>query len=680
LQLIETNYENRQTYRTKPHLILLSFLCTLMTGNTLYSQSPQSHWTYVEVVASSSPVTLTEVPLDERNHNIINANTNNDKIIVKAQQFDNGFIYGLDLLKIDASGLQIWTKRIGVLVNSNGVSVVPFAICKNNNEDGYVIAGGWQYEDQSNFMINKQLWGKVNPFYLEIDENGNVVRLELEESSDAFGFTPLDIVGNGTGYLAVGVYSQDMECVSCARKYGRIVELNATLSTTNGVNIYSPYVISTTSTVLGNNSYFDALNTVKRIPDGYIIGGAMTKGVHYSSTDPLYDLIGQSNTYIARVDDNLNIIWELSEQDYTGGQYDDQEVLTDLTIDSDNDYIYAVSQVIVQNVNAYNTSLNSYEYAVSKIVLSTGGLVVERRHDGPLNYTKSMLTNVFVSRANELKLCGYALNNTTGSSGMYPMVYILNATTLNINSSEVTFILNNDYPQHNFVYGGYLGVDYVGTNSTHVDVVHSNSVSNTTSVGDVKAPIIYYPNGWCLDNSKLYNVVAMDDDVLAYTQTYDTSSIHAYHTKVYRDFENTNRCDLYQEGTSTTPIPILDDFSSNSITSNTFSQVLDDHNETSPEYILGWCEPTHAAPIQISSKYKVVSDNGFLEVYPITEAKETQKELKALKYEVFDAAGKRISASSTSDLHTLWLKPGIYFIILLENGNDHSESHTIAVF
>jgi hypothetical protein len=70
-----------------------------MTGNTLYSQSPQSHWTYVEVVASSSPVTLTEVPLDERNHNIINANTNNDKIIVKAQQFDNGFIYGVDLLK-----------------------------------------------------------------------------------------------------------------------------------------------------------------------------------------------------------------------------------------------------------------------------------------------------------------------------------------------------------------------------------------------------------------------------------------------------------------------------------------------------------------------------------------------------------------------------------------------------
>jgi hypothetical protein len=262
---------------------------------------------------------------------------------------------------------------------------VPFAICKNNNEDGYVIAGGWQYEDQSNFMINKQMWGKVNPFYLEIDENGNVVRLELEESSDAFGFTPLDIVGNGTGYLAVGVYSQDMECVSCARKYGRIVELNATLSTTNGVNIYSPYVISTTSTVLGNNSYFDALNTVKRIPDGYIIGGAMTKGVHYSSTDPLYDLIGQSNTYIARVDDNLNIIWELSEQDYTGGQYDDQEVLTDLTIDSDNDYIYAVSQVIVQNAECLcNTSLNSYEYRrVQDRFRSTGGLVAQRRHDGP---------------------------------------------------------------------------------------------------------------------------------------------------------------------------------------------------------------------------------------------------------------------------------------------------------
>jgi hypothetical protein len=133
-----------------------------------------------------------------------------------------------------------------------------------------------------------------------------------------------------------------------------------------------------------------------------------------------------------------------------------------------------------------------------------------------------------------------------------------------------------------------------------------SSVSNTTSVGDAKAPIIYYPNGWCLDNSKLYNVVAMDDDVLAYTQTYDTSSIHAYHTKVYRDFENTNRCDLYQEGTSTTPVPILDDFSSNSITSNTFSQVLDDHNETSPEYILGWCEPTHAAICsKLASKYKV---------------------------------------------------------------------------
>jgi hypothetical protein len=41
---------------------------------------------------------------------------------------------------------------------------------------------------------------------------------------------------------------------------------------------------------------------------------------------------------------------------------------------------------------------------------------------------------------------------------------------------------------------------------------------------------------------------------------------------------------------------------------------------------------------------------------------------------------RQISASSTSDLHTLWLKPGIYFIRLKENGNDHSESHTIAVF
>lgn len=482
-----------------------------------------NHDIYVRVSGSST--------VDEsyyKNHLTIR-NLDDDGYLLVNAAFRNtgvGDHWLIEASEVDNNGAIQWSFEYELLeANNDELSVVPFCVIPNLSNDGYVISAGWEDAGSSSFRHD----GTVSPFYLEIDDVGNVLNSQRHTvEGGSSGFAPLSICAGVNEYIVVGVRSTNYACIECGGgKAGRIAKLSYNLTEKVAVDLNSTFTITPpTPTIDGDSSIFNALSTVKKIPglNAFIITGSLTSNfVDPSETSATYyGNAGISTGYIARIASDLTVDWEKTFTDYSGaGAYDTDPInstCSDVFIDPSvgGDTMFAVINVIgVSPDNRGNWATG----ILVEMSYSTSNIFRMKNFDAvvggsPFTFSGAFWTNVFATN-DSVYLCGFARRaNTSPATQEYRRLWPVNFTLSRIGfSSGYSFSVHGD----NFEYDAppeyedcYLGMNYRLTNLSHKDLICAASggvlTTSTQPVSSSKhqqaGPVIYYPSSWEYDDEE----------------------------------------------------------------------------------------------------------------------------------------------------------------------------------
>jgi hypothetical protein len=208
------------------------------------------------------------------------------------------------VMKTDLNGGLIWTFDYYLALNDTPPVLRPFSITTNVGGDGYVICG---VRDNDSYDT---LSNDLTPFTLEIDENGNVIRMRTYYHSVTPGdlsAVPLKIVATPQGnYAMTGFQGYEFGSLSSlpARR-GFLHIIDANLNTVDYRAFHGFY-----SGYLWSNCKWDMFGEViSFIPDGqqnevYFVAGAVTDSVGRLNC-------GTNQWGIGLLFDNaLNLIWQ----------------------------------------------------------------------------------------------------------------------------------------------------------------------------------------------------------------------------------------------------------------------------------------------------------------------------------------------------------------------------------
>jgi len=491
--------------------ILCMLCCFLLSATLGYSQG----FSKVQVrVTNTPPPGMPSTLVDDftKNHIIIKNNSGNGFLTCDAAYKNptSGNYWVIRLTSTDANLNVLWSKEINLLTNHNH-STTPFAISSNKTGNGYVVTGIWDPKQPSLADIAHD--GVQCPFYIETDNSGTVINSSMAyQPALTQGYTPLSIAPYGNGYISVGVWSNTMKHISgVAPTSGYISILDQNFVETQkriftGISLSSPPAPHTPQT-----QRFDALNKIKPIPaslgGGFIVSGTVT-GNLMQTAPPAFNLTaGSCDGYIARLDNNLNIVWEKTMHDNNGAN---NYNIMDFAIDESNG-------TVIAGGNAILTASCFYDHGYSWVVnVSTGQQLFSQTIEATstaTSHTRNVISNVFVNE-DYYYLCGYGqdgypgsnISMSGGSVALHPLVLKFDKVT---NQNSGSFIVDGQnvgyWASSTNLYTGYLSTLYTAYNG-----LGSNQNINTydpwasqpylnTKCSTVHTPIIYYPSGWLLN-------------------------------------------------------------------------------------------------------------------------------------------------------------------------------------
>ena len=684
-----TNYENHEiTIHSIGFLFIdVSHFCTPF-------EAKSDHHTYVKTVSGS-----TILPDAGKNHVLIR---NND---------DDGYIMMIAILKDNGSGRNYWTTRI-IETDDNGsvnwskdyelltaetfeTSACPFAITPNHNGDGYIIAGAWQNYTEDNIVHE----GIQSPFYIEIDNIGSVNQVQRQDLDDGnIGFVPLSIcLGNASNvdYMLVGVMSIDFASISSGAKEGRIARINSSLEETDSKIIKSGFVIDPNSTFDGHLSYFDAMCKIKHIPDQddeYIISGSVTGDIaEECPTCSIYEGAGMSKAYIARIDDNLDIVWDKEWAFFSSSA----EALVhascpDFSFDPEDGQDNVLHGIINWIMSEDGNAASGYYFELD---LTNGSVssfdVIDYSH----SFSSDFLTNIFVDDDN-IYICGFG--HGLGASGpaigsLLPLAWIFDKSTFNQSGSYILDIDNYAFDVAQFE-DCYLGIYYQNTNNTYVDLVvpSGNPINNTSQSGIPQSPLIYCPSSWIWssENGLACSVPHKAND-LCYSSLPIITGNPQFFPALFFNI-NSNECYFISEspgdvGDESMLTPDVDVFTGMETDEIEVTENVDDNTIVDGLYVCGEACPG-STPFQSNSselldQYNSMDTINFIDqiVKPNVIVRQSD-----LQIEIYDDLGRFIysSKSNPNDVDLInqiaQLKSGVYIFVKISNGNN-IERHKIFI-
>ena len=465
--------------------ILLVFAVIMMSCNFLFAKEI----TYVEVTSSDTIYRMS------KNYNVIRSADNMGYLQMHAiVDTTGGMTWKTRLIRTNTQGAVIWQYDYcfrGVA----DTSTCPFAISPNLSGTGYVIAGIWS----RTFSLDHS--GKVHPFYMEIDDLGQVVQAKRLMISSDTCFAPLKIKPSypDQTYVVAGVSSDTLSNIKCSYRAGRVCKLSSSLLELPGaLEIKSTYA---SSPVIAFNGYlFDALNNVEVVKDGsdyyYIVSGAVTDDLARKDTLlPIFGQYGRSAPFIAKLDTNLNILWHRADID--GGDWD-HGVTTDVVYDSTRYSLYVLSMQPDHFIWHKNLEVREIDFT-NGITLQS----IKTRSNGiPLGDFRSItireyyLFNAYIDQG-ELLLCGYSTLHDASTGGTPPFNDKLDPFVLRLDKSDLT-VLNTAWVNWQETFGtlslsvmqGYLGYRYPDSKGDFTAL--RSAIGNTVDTFS-SSPVIYFP-------------------------------------------------------------------------------------------------------------------------------------------------------------------------------------------
>lgn len=476
-----------------------------------------------------------------KNHVLIRNAEDDGYLIMAAVVKSNGTkeYWNIRLISVSHEGDSTdWSYDYGLLQTGTfPLSTTPFAVIPNKDTSGYVICGGWQ--DHNNLSLRHE--GIQQPFYMEIDKYGNVLKSHRGSiDNGTMGFVPLSIEHSESGYFVAGVKSDDFECVSCGRKSGRVAKIDSNFKEYACMAVTSNYTITpSTPPMPGNSSYFDALSKIKRIPgsDDYIISGSITYNISDSTTCGWYGEAGISSGYIARIDSSLSLIWE-NTFDQNGSLNPDHSTIPDFAIDTSTSSIYYPNQFFGHQTG------NPLVLHLNVCSISTGTTSHTYLYENHPNYHSNFVSNIFYDE-NDLWVCGYANDRTnkTLRNEMMPLYFCIDKDSFYVKNSTLLDANNSDYPSITDV-DCYLCGHYNITNNNNSDVVEltGNCGLNewTKAMSNLYSPIIYSASGFNYHlDSGLTCVVPHLSGPLVYQDTFSHASSPQFFPAIFYSIDST---------------------------------------------------------------------------------------------------------------------------------------------
>ncbi|MCB9246782.1 MAG: hypothetical protein H6606_10180 [Flavobacteriales bacterium] len=523
--------------------------------------------TLVQVVSGS-----TVAPDLGKNHFVIPSNGGSGEIWVHAILRDTTVLsvkreyWAVRVLETGSAGLG-WSFDYKLYDGEQQISAAPFAITPNFDSSGYVIAGAWQQATDTGIRHE----GIQSPFYLEIDNDGYVIRYSRRVlGNGSTGFVPLSICqGEQEGealtekyYITVGVQSADFACISCSEKKGRIARIDGNLDEVAARTLKTTFTINPLSVQLGNQSRFDALCKVKKVPgeeEQYLVSGSITGDI--GAHDPSLNLAGEagiSNAYIAKIGGDLTVIWDKAFSYTTDGSYQKPvhsscvDFVCDLK-DGEDFNIHGIINVITdQDSNSadcgfyFKLDQSGFEKAFYNIPTT-----------GRNYYDEQMfLTNIFLDD-DSIYLTGFAHLFVVGSIGtndMYELEPIVIKWDRNLNHGESIVVRDSNqfWGTHRNLADCYLGMYYHYTNSIYQDLVRVHDSSNTTTNYTIrssrnKSPLIYCPSSWAMThNHGLICHVPQIANNLCYSGSFTFSASPQFCASLYYNLD-LSECYVFEE-------------------------------------------------------------------------------------------------------------------------------------
>ena len=178
--------------------ILSVFAVMMMCCNFLFAKEI----TYVEVVGTDPQYK------ESKNYNVIRSIDRQGYLQMHAVNTIDS--WKIRLIRTNGTGDVQWQYDYAFRGGPD-TNTIPFAICHNLDGDGYVIAGIWSRD----FTYDNS--GKVHPFYMEIDDLGQVVQAKRLMISSDTCFAPLKIKPSypDETYVVAGVSSDTLSDITC---------------------------------------------------------------------------------------------------------------------------------------------------------------------------------------------------------------------------------------------------------------------------------------------------------------------------------------------------------------------------------------------------------------------------------------------------------------------------------
>jgi hypothetical protein len=653
--------------------VVLSF------SSQLYAQTTK---TFVRVDATNSTYNVDFT----KNHNIIVRNNDEGYILMEAGNDSlgtppNSPMWKIRITATDNSGNVDWSYDYKPKALQGGFfTAAPFVVKPTFSGNGYVVAGIWNDRQNTDFLHK----GLQHPFYLELDNAGNIVQINLQghiQGSNVTGFAPLDLVAEESGYVVVGVQSDDMECVSCATKAGMISRLDNNFNETNNIAMGSSYTIDPTSTSIGKDSRFDAFNTIEKVPankgGGYLIGGSITAEIDL--TNPLLtSQAGASDIYLARLNDNLTVNWELTEVLSTSSSNEEHAVLGALKVDYNEDIIYAVANMFASISGNYDI------FQIYKLDLATGSCLSASRDPEHTTTTEIFCSNVFFDN-NELLVAGYGTSNTalfptTAGSTLRPTIRKYDKATLS-NIPNASFIVDSDnfqaYYKHGDFYSGYLGIMY--DISTHLDIpsVKTTGAAGISNPVELNIPIIYYPKGWCMNSSDEPVFISIDQaDALTSTSGPVTFSSTDQHYPTLGMNPDLTICHYNDEISGSNNNTCLISVNTNSAFITASSSILEDCERNLNTLVPMDCDPNALSPFKDEDPRIYYSQSENVLYYKSNyESPIGIHEKEPYQWRLYDISGRVLKTGFSNEAAftvptDIIISNGIYFISCTDNKGD----------
>lgn len=402
-------------------------------------------------------------------------------------------------IRTDDTGTVIWMKEYNFRPHSGlDTSTCPFAVCHNLTNDGYVIAGIWS------MTFSYDHSSLESPFYIEIDDYGALIQAKRQRISMDTCFAPLKIKPSyeDQTYVVVGVSGNRMDKITSDYRAARVCKLDAQLNELPGAReLKSTY--ATSASIAANGIVYDAFNNVEVFNDGsgyaYVVSGCVTDDLYRANTShPDFGNYGRAVPFIAKMDTNLNIIW--NKADYSINSTYDHSIVTDVTYDQDRNSLYVIhmrsstigdEKALEVRELDYNTGNEAQDPVYTSTSVGSAPFALAEVS----NY---YFSNTFVS-GDELILVGYALENRTrqiltNQEKIDPFVIALDKSDL----SQMQYAYYEPAKTHGFLdlswVQGYLGYRYPLSNADFwVADASSTPFPYAKKTAQSHSPLIYFP-------------------------------------------------------------------------------------------------------------------------------------------------------------------------------------------